>query len=129
MGYRDASNHQPNRSTLPHQWTLIIDTCCLVNDNGAEAKRLINHATLEAVAREECIGMVRQTLGANIAANNKRNVLRSQTILESREAAAEFLPKDYHHPTNDDHILACALLENERARRKSATPCKIEVIL
>jgi len=162
---RGTTNHRYQGTTnllAPlHQWTLIIDTCCLINDNGAEANKLITHAGVERMAAEERIDMVipykvwaelehqsksgdgdiafgarvvvrmlRGALEANIAEGNiQRHVLRSQTIVEAREAAAQFLPHDFPRSTNDDHILACALLENERAHRKSATPRQVEVIL
>ena len=160
----------------PRQWTLIIDTCCLVNDNGIAAENLIklaNHVMndraqnqlntgLEEMSAKESIDivipfkvwselehqsksnhrlafaarvvirMLRKKLEANIAAidgNNTCNSLRSQTLMESREAAANFLSKDFRQSTNDDHILACAMLENERARRKSATSLKVEVVV
>merc|ERR1712194_269974 len=75
------------------------------------------------------VRMLRGALEANIAEGNiQRHVLRSQTIVEAREAAAQFLPHDFPRSTNDDHILACALLENERAHRKSATPRQVEGI-
>jgi len=170
---RGATNQQlqdnANPLTLPHKCTLIIDTCCLVGDNGAEAQRLIQLANrqqqnvgFEAAGVDGCIDMVipykvwaelehqsksggniafaaravirmlRDTLESNIVAeagNKKRNVLRSQTLMESREAATKFLPKDFLQSTNDDHILACALLENDHAHRKLATFRKVEVIL
>lgn len=85
-----------------------------------------------AFAARSVIRMLRETLEANIAATDgseKRTVLRSQTLVESRDAAAKFLPKDFPQSTNDDHILACAMWENERARRESPASRRVEVVL
>jgi len=156
LGNIDESCHQCPR------WTLIIDTCCLIHDNGMGIQNIIdlaNHAAnahiraqnqknvalatptvdepidivipfkvwseLEyqsksaepknAYAARTVMRMLRDELesnGINANGSSKCNALRSQSLLESRDAAAKFLSKDFQS-TNDDHILACALMENE----------------
>lgn len=149
----------------PLQFILIIDTCCLVGDNGVAAveellklanKSFYDRAEGESIdtvipfkvwgelegqsKRKDCpqtafearsaMRLLRAKLEQNAAANSnacntlrskantiRLNILRSQTILDSREAANKFLSKDFRESTNDDHILACAMLEKERANR------------
>ena len=137
----------------PLQFILIIDTCCLVGDNGVAAVEELLKLDLDTVIpfkvwgelegqskRKDCpqtafearsaMRLLRAKLEQNAAANSntcntlrskantiRLNILRSQTILDSREAANKFLSKDFRESTNDDHILACAMLEKERANR------------
>ena len=144
------------------RWTLIIDTCCLIEDNGAGVKDLINlatnasdanikarqnrhtsalmttiadepihivipamvwseleyqskskssEATTTAFAAREATRMLRDELESEVISN--RGVVRSQSLLEARQAGdIYFLSKDIKY-TNDDHILACAMTEYE----------------
>ena len=162
-------SHSASKTVKPLQWTLVIDTCCLVGDNGVAAAedliKIANNATKNRAEGESidvvipfkvwgeleyqskrkdspqtafearsAMRLLREKLEQNNAAanNNSRNILRSkanvntgggvniirsQTILDTREAAKKFLSKDFRESTNDDHILACAMLEKERALR------------
>lgn len=59
--------------------------------------------------------MLRDELETSITNNKSSVVIRSQSLLESNEAASKFLPADdVQSRTNDDHILACALIEHEK---------------
>lgn len=155
---QQTSNSASQSSTMhkrgkPLQFILIIDTCCLVGDNGVAAVEELLKLDLDTVIpfkvwgelegqskRKDCpqtafearsaMRLLRAKLEQNAAANSnacntlrskantiRLNILRSQTILDSREAANKFLSKDFRESTNDDHILACAMLEKERANR------------
>mmetsp|Transcript_406 Transcript_406/g.805 ORF Transcript_406/g.805 Transcript_406/m.805 type:complete len:431 (-) Transcript_406:42-1334(-) len=153
------------------KWILVMDTCCLIQDNGMAAQKLIdlanqtfnaryiaekhahenNHAAILATSVEEpieiviphkvwselefqsksqdsrtayfarsVIRMLRDELtqcGSNGVpgyGNDNGKILRSQSLLQSRHASSKFLSLDrISAPTNDDHILACALLEHD----------------
>jgi hypothetical protein len=148
------------------RWTLIIDTCCLIEKNGAGVKNLINLATnasdacIKALqnqrtaalmitivdepihivipvmvwneldyqsksksseattmyAAREVIRMLRDELESEVISN--RGVVRSQSLLEARQAGDNYLRKDSKY-TNDDHILACAMMEYEAYKNDS----------
>mmetsp|Transcript_24606 Transcript_24606/g.59325 ORF Transcript_24606/g.59325 Transcript_24606/m.59325 type:complete len:371 (+) Transcript_24606:60-1172(+) len=150
------------------RWTLIIDTCCLLNDNGRSVQGLIDMAnnTANALTRAQnqknvasmtttveepidivipfkvwseleyrsksdetdvaysariAIRMLRDELESR--GHEKCSVLRSQSLLESHAATTKYLPKD-SRPTNDDHILACAMMEDEKSRSAFPTAAK-----
>lgn len=155
------------------RWTIVVDTCCLVHDNGKDVQTLIDLASRASTARfiaqqqhlnmalgttyvEEqieivipykvwseleyqsksqdskiafsaraVIRMLRDELAHSgfvgnqgIMNNSPREdiIVRSQSLVQSGEAARKFLSLDMASlpPTNDDHILACALTEYER---------------
>ena len=145
------------------RWTLIIDTCSLIQENGIDVQKLIdiaNHAANanqqqqngglvtmveelidivipfkvwgeldyqsklaendNAYAARRAIRMLRDemeksgdTIHAKKGGSKNYKVTRSQSLMESREAADNFLAKDLQS-TNDDHILACAIMENAK---------------
>lgn len=153
----------------PPKWILVMDTCCLIQDNGMAAQKLIdlanqtfnarcmaekhaneyNHAAILATSVEEPIEIViphkvwselefqsksqdsrmayvartvirmlrdelTQCRSTGIPANGNGQIIRSQSVLQSRDATSKFLSFDrISAPTNDDHILACALLEHD----------------
>lgn len=67
-----------------------------------------------AFAARSVMRMLREELNRN-STQSQAHVVRSQSLKESREAATKFLSIDSTStPTNDDHILACALAEHER---------------
>ena len=179
------------------RWTLVIDTCCLLHDNGMGVQQLIDmanhaanaqyrknntntssmasmiyepihivipfkvHSELEyqskkqsqvledgkilAYAARMAIRMLRDELEQSITSArsassgtmmqghrhqargnttlcNTVNVVHSQSLLESRKAADEFLPNDKTSSnTNDDHILACALMEQSKKFQQQGT--------
>jgi hypothetical protein len=159
------------------RWTLIIDTCCLIEDNGAGVKNLINLATnandarirarqnrrtsalsalmttiadepihivipamvwseldyqsksksseaTTAFAAREATRMLRDELESEVISN--RGVVRSQSLLEARQAGDNYLPKDSKH-TNDDHILVCAMTEYEAYKNDNEKlPCSVD---
>ena len=155
--------HEQDSYDCP-RWTLIIDTCTLIDDNGTGVQELIHMAnaaahrcntglisepinivipfkvwgeldyqskkkqseeesTMEestknkAYAARKATRMLRDELEVpnqgDTSNNNIPTILRSQSLLESNKAASRFLPKD-SQPTNDDYILACAMMENEK---------------
>lgn len=155
------------------RWTLVIDTCCLIEDGGIHTHRIIdlaNHATnahakaqtqqnmalvttmvdepidivipsrvwseldyqskhnsvdsKNAYAARKVIRLLREELEAAIGGGrnplcSEARVLRSQSLLEAQEAGSTFLSQDSQRWTNDDHILACALMENETMTRNA----------
>ena len=156
------------------RWTLIIDTCCLIENNGAGVKNLINLATnandarimarqnqrtaalMTTIADEpihivipamvwseldyqsksksseattmyaarEATRMLRDELESEVISN--RGVVRSQSLLEARQAGDNYLPKDSKH-TNDDHILVCAMTEYEAYKNDNEKlPCSVD---
>ena len=54
----------------------------------------------------------------NIPSSSSVGVLHSQSIVESNEAATKYLSKEIQS-TNDDYILACALMESEKYSKQS----------
>jgi predicted ribonuclease YlaK len=69
-----------------------------------------------AYAARSAIRMLRDEL------ESEGGVLRSQSLLEARRAGDEFLPKD-SKSTNDDHILVCAMMEDERYKNDYSSSC------
>jgi len=174
------------------RWTLVIDTCSLLHDNGMHMQNIIDmanrsscrartdqHGTLpppstvaaveepidiviphkvwseleyqskstesnNAYAARMAIRMLRDELesrsssivGGGIIHNNANaigGVVRSQSLLESRDAADRFLSRD-SKSTNDDSILGCAMMENEivkdeRCGSEKAAPAAGGVVL
>ena len=153
--------HEQDSYNCP-RWTLIIDTCALIDDNGIGVQKLIHMANAaahqcntglisepinivipfkvwgeldyqskkkeeestteestknNAYAARKAIRILRDELEVSnqgdISNNIIPTILRSQSLLESNKAASRFLPKD-SQPTNDDYILACAMMENEK---------------
>jgi len=58
-------------------------------------------------------GVSPSSASSNNVLPRSSGVLHSQSIVESNEAAAKYLSKEIQS-TNDDYILACALMENEQ---------------
>lgn len=66
-----------------------------------------------AYAARAAIRMLKDELEGGTNVDGPNTALRSQSLLESRDAADKFLRND-GASTNDDHILACALMESGR---------------
>jgi predicted ribonuclease YlaK len=77
-----------------------------------------------AFAAREATRMLRDELESEVISN--RGVVRSQSLLEARQAGGNYLPKDSKH-TNDDHILVCAMTEYEAYKNDNEKlPCSVD---
>jgi len=65
-------------------------------------------------------GVSPSSASSNNVLPRSSGVLHSQSIVESNEAADKYLSKEIQ-VTNDDYILACALMENEKYKQSSNT--------
>ena len=88
-----------------------------------QSKSKSSEATTAFAARE-ATRMLRDELESEVISN--RGVVRSQSLLEARQAGGNYLPKDSKH-TNDDHILVCAMTEYEAYKNDNEKlPCSVD---
>jgi len=89
------------------------------NANSHLARRAIRmlRDELELSRQISRAGVVNSSVSNNVMPRSS-GVLHSQSIVESNEAATKYLSKKIQ-VTNDDYILACALMENEKYSKQS----------
>ncbi len=93
----------------------IVIPVMVWNELDYQSKSKSSEATTMYAARE-VIRMLRDELESEVISN--RGVVRSQSLLEARQAGDNYLRKDSKY-TNDDHILACAMMEYEAYKNDS----------
>ena len=88
--------------------------------NARTARRAIRmlRDELELSQQINRVGVVPCSVSSNNVLPRSSGVLHSQSIVESNEAAAKYLSKEIQS-TNDDYILACALMESEKYSKQS----------
>ena len=114
----NAAAHQCNKGLISEPINIVIPFKVWGELDYQSKKSTTEESTKNnAYAARKAIRILRDELEVSnqgdISNNIIPTILRSQSLLESNKAASRFLPKD-SQPTNDDYILACAMMENEK---------------